>query len=107
VGTFAKTGPLEIRGAAAVAKQSTQGFGSFGVLGFNSPSLLGLSDSAPYFHDGSAQTLEDVAGRHLLASGKTISQQLTATEVQTLLSFLRSIDDETAPIASDTDKFLQ
>jgi DNA-binding beta-propeller fold protein YncE len=107
VGTFTKTAPLEIRGAAAVAKQSTQGFGAFGALGFNSPSLLGLSNSAPYFHDGSAQTLEEVAARHLLASGKTISQQLTATEVQTLLSFLRSIDDETATVASDTDKFLQ
>src|SRR5688500_19108681 len=65
VGTFfgaaTAEGKLEIRGAAAVGAvgspsgvQSTQGFGAFGGLGFNSPSLLGLSMSAPYLHDGSA-----------------------------------------------------
>ena len=58
--------PLEIRGAAAVAGQTTQGFAAFGAAGFNSPSLLGLSLSAPYFHDGSAQTLEEVMSRHQL-----------------------------------------
>ena len=84
VGTFVKAsldptvtaGRLELRGAAAVGAkkgigagpglQSTQGFGAFGAAGFNSPSLLGLSMSAPYLHDGSALTLEDVAKRHSL-----------------------------------------
>ena len=42
VGTFNAANPLEIRGAAAVAGQSTQGFAAFGAAGFNSPSLLGL-----------------------------------------------------------------
>jgi cytochrome c peroxidase len=107
VGTFSAANPIEIRGAAAVAGQTTQGFAPFGGLGFNSPSLLGLSISAPYFHDGSAQTLEDVAARHLLTGGKTISQQLSAQEVSDLLSFIRGIDDDTATVASDTDKFLQ
>ena len=32
--------------------------------GFNSPSLLGVAYSGPYFHDGSSHTLEDVAARH-------------------------------------------
>ena len=89
------------------AGQSAQGFAAFGGLGFNSPSLLGLSISAPYFHDGSAQTLEDVAARHLLAGGKPINQQLSAQEVSDVLSFIRGIDDDTATVASDTDKFLQ
>ncbi len=66
VGTFNPANPLELRGAAAVAGQSTQGFAAFGAAGFNSPSLLGLSLSAPYFHDGSAQSLEDVMKRHHL-----------------------------------------
>src|SRR5688572_1797030 len=71
VGTFVgpkvlPAGQLEIRGAAAVAGQSTQGFGAFGGAGFNSPSLLGLSTSAPYLHDGSAQTLEEVMAKHKL-----------------------------------------
>ena len=107
VGTFSATGPLEIRGAAAVAGQSTQGFAAFGGLGFNSPSLLGLSISAPYFHDGSAQTLEQVAARHKLPGDLTIAQKLSAQDVAALLDFVRSIDDETQTVASETDTFLQ
>ena len=108
VGTFLKAGPLEIRGAAAVAGQSTQGFGAFGGAGFNSPSLLGLSMSAPYFHDGSAQTLEQVMAKHtLVKGGPTISTVLTAQQVKDVLDFVRSIDDNTAPSASEMDKFLE
>jgi len=107
VGTFNAAGPLEIRGAAAVAGQSTQGFASFGAAGFNSPSLLGLSLSAPYFHDGSAQTLEDVMKRHLLSSGKTIEQTLSQQELADLLSFVAAIDDQTPPVESDADRFLK
>jgi YVTN family beta-propeller protein len=107
VGTFNAAGPLEIRGAAAVAGQSTQGFASFGAAGFNSPSLLGLSLSAPYFHDGSAETLEDVMTRHLLGNGKTISQALSPQELSDLLSFVKAIDDSTGPVESDTDRFFK
>jgi DNA-binding beta-propeller fold protein YncE len=103
VGTFDPANPLEIRGAAAVAGQSTQGFAAFGGLGFNSPSLLGLSISAPYFHDGSAQTLEDVMARHQLPGGKT----LTAEEVAAVTAFVRSIDEGTTRVESDTDEFLE
>jgi cytochrome c553 len=107
VGTFNAANPIELRGAAAVAGQSTQGFLAFGALGFNSPSLLGLSISAPYFHDGSAITLQDVAARHQLTGGKTIAQQLTAAELESVLKFIASIDEKTATMASDTDKFLE
>jgi hypothetical protein len=55
VGTFNVASAIEIRGAAAVAGQTTQGFAPFGAGGFNSPSLLGVALSAPYFHDGSAK----------------------------------------------------
>jgi YVTN family beta-propeller protein len=107
VGTFNPASTIELRGAAAVAGQTTQGFAAFGGAGFNTPSLLGLSLSAPYLHDGSALTLEDVAARHQLAAGQTIAQKLTADELASVLKFLRSIDDDTTPIASDTDKFLE
>ena len=60
VGTFNAASPIEIRGAAAVAGQTTQGFAPFGAGGFNSPSLLGVAYSGPYFHDGSAA---DAGGR--------------------------------------------
>jgi hypothetical protein len=107
VGTFNATSPIEIRGAAAVAGQSTQGFAPFGAVGFNSPSLLGLSLSAPYFHDGSAQTLLDVMKRHTLANGDTIEHTLSPQELADLLSFVGSIDDQTTKVESDTDRFLQ
>jgi YVTN family beta-propeller protein len=113
VGTFVgpkvlPAGQLEIRGAAAVAGQSTQGFGAFGGAGFNSPSLLGLSMSAPYFHDGSAQTLEEVMAKHkLVKDGPAISTVLNAQELKDVLDFIRSIDDNTQPSISDMDEFLE
>jgi cytochrome c peroxidase len=90
--------------------QSTQGFGAFGAAGFNSPSLLGLSLSAPYLHDGSAQTLEQVAARHKITTGgntATIQQTLSAQELSDVLGFLRSIDDGTQKFDSATDAFLE
>jgi cytochrome c peroxidase len=122
VGTFLRTDPLEIRGAAAVGApgspsglQSTQGFGAFGAAGFNSPSLLGLSMSAPYLHDGSAVTLEDVMAKHTIAladgNGGTVNTRIRDAvkqqELANLLNFLRTIADDTPPIKSATDTFLE
>jgi len=122
VGTFTLAGPLEIRGAAAVGTkdttpgvQSTQGFAAFGVAGFNSPSLLGLSLSAPYLHDGSAQSLEEVAARHKITTPDghggtttaTIGATLTQQQLTDLLNFVRTIDDDTQKFDSDTDLFIQ
>jgi cytochrome c peroxidase len=107
VGTFNAQGPLEIRGAAAVAGQSTQGFAAFGALGFNTPSLLGVAYSGPYLHDGSAVTLEQVAAKHVLRDGKFIAQVLTAEQVRDLLAFVRAIDNQTPTVESETDRFLK
>ena len=107
VGTFNFVPQIEIRGAAAVDGQTTQGFGPFGGLGFNSPSLLGVAYSAPYFHDGSAHTLEEVFTRHRLgAAPAVIASSLSAGEIADLLSFVRSIDDATPTFESDTDRFI-
>ena len=108
VGTFNPASPIEIRGAAAVAGQTTQGFAPFGAGGFNSPSLLGVAYSGPYFHDGSSHTLEDVAARHRLgAAPATIASSLSAQDLADLLSFVRSIDDATATMPNATDVFIQ
>jgi YVTN family beta-propeller protein len=127
VGTFVapsldpnvKAGRLELRGAAAVGTknttpgpglQSTQGFIAFGKAGFNSPSLLGLSMSAPYLHDGSAQTLEEVAAKHrLTALGAPFATVLGPQQTKDVLDFIRSIDDNTTPSATKslTDAFLE
>jgi len=106
VGTFNPASPIEIRGAAAVAGQSTQGAIPFGAGGFNSPSLLGVTYSGPYFHDGSSHTLEDVAARHRLGDAPaTIASTLNAQELADLLAFVRSIDDATPTMPNATDAF--
>lgn len=107
VGTFDPDNPLEIRGAGAIAAQSTQGFPALTANGaFNAPSLLGVGLSAPYFHDGSAQTLEDVFAVHRLAE-QTIQETLSAQDQADLLILLNAIDDEVEPFESQADEFLQ
>ncbi|HYJ42583.1 MAG TPA: hypothetical protein VEW08_17460 [Steroidobacteraceae bacterium] len=107
VGSFNVASPIELRGAAAVDGQTTQGFPSLGAGGFNSPSLLGVTYSGPYFHDGSSHTLEDVAARHRLGDAPaTIASTLPAQDLADLLAFVRSIDDDTPTMPNSTDLFI-
>ncbi len=99
IGTFDVNNPFELRGAGA-----KQGEVALGALGFNVPSLLGVAFTAPYLHDGSAATLDDVFTVHQL-SASTITQTLSATQRTNLKAFLNSIDSRTEPIASDGDVF--
>jgi len=96
VGTFNPANKLEIRATGAAP---------LGALGFNVPSLLGIGQSAPYFHDGSAQTLAAVFAAHDLGGGK-IATALTTTQRDDLQAFLNSIDGRTVPFPSATDAFL-
>jgi cytochrome c peroxidase len=81
---------------------------------FKAPTLRNIALTAPYMHDGSIATLEDVID-HYAAGGRTLHGgpnagngsknpnkssfvqgfQLTAEERQDLLAFLRSLTDET------------
>jgi YVTN family beta-propeller protein len=54
---------------------------------FNPPSLRGVSQGGPYFHDGRARTLEDV----FVVFGHELKQPLARDDVQALVAFLRSI----------------
>jgi YVTN family beta-propeller protein len=56
---------------------------------FDTPSLTGLSDSAPYLHDGSAATLHDVLEKTRGRMGDISS--LTADEEDALVEYLRSL----------------
>jgi YVTN family beta-propeller protein len=58
-----------------------------GNKSFNPPSLRGVGQGGPYFHDNRASTLEDVftAQRHQL------KKELTKEELGDLVSFLRSL----------------
>ena len=55
---------------------------------FDAPSLRGLWLSAPYFHDGSAATLEDV---FRTGTDHNFAGQLTADELNNLTTFLRAL----------------
>ncbi|GAB7388350.1 hypothetical protein BSNK01_21870 [Bacillaceae bacterium] len=55
---------------------------------FDTPTLRGVWATAPYFHDGSAQTLEEAIMRHEYA-GKP---SLTETEVRMIADYLRSLE---------------
>ena len=99
VGTFDAANPVELRG------QGAQGTLALGQLGFNVPSLLGLRYFAPYLHDGSAPTLDDVFARHDLGTGK-IAEAFTPQELSDLKVFLDAIDASTPTVPSQTDEFL-
>lgn len=95
VGTFNAASAIEIRNNAT---------GAVGAAGFNSPSLLGVGYTAPYFHDGSAPTLDDVFARHQI-NGQLVTALLNATQLADLKAFVESIDGSTAPLRSDADTF--
>ncbi len=98
IGTFIADNPLEIRGAGAA------GTTALGNFGFNVPSLLGAGYHAPYFHNGAAQTLEDVFSQHALDNG-TIESTLSQSDRENLVVFLKGIDGSTDQLRSTGDDF--
>ncbi len=96
-----QTGAVARGGEAAALKTRTvtpahRNFGEW-----RTPSLRGLSASAPYMHDGRLKTLEDVVRHYdrldvdrLHADGEALLRPLRLTEAQRLdlLNFLRSLD---------------
>jgi DNA-binding beta-propeller fold protein YncE len=78
--------------------QPGSGLASGGTLtGFDTPTMRGLWNSAPYFHDGSAKTLMEVLTRDTLGQhGNTLA--LTPKERRNLVAYLKQVDDlEPAP----------
>ncbi len=87
VGTCVTSGPWP-----DVAHNDIQGDGRDGCA-FDTPALRGLSDSAPYLHDGSAAKLGDVLPAMLKVSaapGQPPST-LTAGDQRALVEYLRSL----------------
>ncbi|MEZ5585312.1 MAG: hypothetical protein R3F37_23495 [Candidatus Competibacteraceae bacterium] len=98
IGTFDPNDERELRGAGAAGQTA------LGAVGFNAPSLLSVDYHAPYFHNGAAQTLEEVLVLHGLGNG-TIADALSAEQQVDLLAFLRSIDGRTPLFRSAADDF--
>ena len=57
----------------------------------NTPSLLGLRNSAPYLHNGSAKTLEDVLKLSEKSENHGNVNDLSASELEDLIFFLENI----------------
>jgi YVTN family beta-propeller protein len=58
---------------------------------YDTPSLRGLYDSAPYFHDGSAATLHDALTFPSAGSEHDVSALLTEAGIQDLIAFLLAL----------------
>ncbi len=58
---------------------------------FDTPTLRGLWNSAPYFHDGSALTLRDALTRPTPGSEHDVSAVLSADQIQDLMAFLLTL----------------
>lgn len=76
---------------------------ALGGQGFNIPSLLSVASTAPYFHSGRAQTLDEVLNGSADGQGASTLRNIhnvsnvSATVRTELIDFLRSIDDTTTP----------
>lgn len=63
------------------------------LTGLDTPTLRGLWATAPYLHDGSAPTLEEVLTTRNLADRHGVTQDLSSSERADLITFLLSLDD--------------
>lgn len=69
--------------------------------GIDTPTLRGIWETAPYFHDGSAATLMDVLERTGLTGGHEKTTELSGAERADLVAYLLQIDGIEPP-ARDT-----
>jgi YVTN family beta-propeller protein len=91
VGTFDPTAFNEVRGVGTTIVSAN------GALGFNIPSLLSVFASPPYFHNGSAPTLDDVLDNvtHRAAGTAGVDTLSSAADRAKVVKFLKSIDART------------
>lgn len=91
VGTFDPTAFNEVRGVGTTIVPAN------GALGFNVPSLLSVFAGAPYFHSGSAPTLDDALANVTHRSSGTggVDTLTSAADRARVVKFLKSIDAKT------------
>ncbi len=66
------------------------------LTGFDTPTLRGVWDAAPYLHDGSAATLMDVITTANPSNRHGSTSSLTPTQRQQLVAYLQQIDENGA-----------
>jgi cytochrome c peroxidase len=91
VATFDPTAFNEVRGVGTTIVTAN------GALGFNTPSLLSVFAGAPYFHSGSAPSLDAVLENvtHRSAGTGGHDPLTSPTDRAKLVKFLESIDAKT------------
>lgn len=63
-----------------------------GLIGIDTPTLRGIWETEPYFHDGSAATLMDVLDREGLAGSHGEASELATEQKRDLVAYLLQID---------------
>jgi DNA-binding beta-propeller fold protein YncE len=67
------------------------------LLGIDTPTLLGIWETAPYLHDGSAPTLRDVLTTANPNDGHAFISALMPAQIDQLVAYLEQLDNELAP----------
>ncbi|MDF2439039.1 MAG: hypothetical protein JWN98_23, partial [Abditibacteriota bacterium] len=88
---FTDSAPGKLHDVGTISGTSGQRMGTT-LRGFDTPSLLGAWESAPYLHDGSAATIRDVltTKNHSHKHGKT--SQLSPAQIAQLEAYVMQID---------------
>src|SRR5262249_12969168 len=94
VGTFNANAFNEVPGVGPPVHTIVQ---PNGALWFNMPSILSVFAAAPYFHSGSAPTLEDVLANvtHRASGTGGVDTLASAADRAKVVKFLKSIDAKT------------
>jgi hypothetical protein len=71
--------------------------GGMPLLGLDTPSLLGVWQTPPYLHDGSAATLRDVLTTANPNDQHGYTSSLSSEQVDQLVAFLQQIDGDVRP----------
>jgi DNA-binding beta-propeller fold protein YncE len=83
-------------------RRGLRGFDADPIPAFKVPSLFYVGRTAPYFHDGSASTLDELIDHNLDRMGMT--SQLSAEERNDLVAYLRRIEPPARPRALPGDR---
>ncbi len=81
-----------LRDVGTIKASSGQRLGA-ALTGFDTPTLKGLWDKAPYLHDGSATNLIDVITTQNPSNQHGVTSGLTTTQRNQLVAYLQQIDD--------------
>jgi DNA-binding beta-propeller fold protein YncE len=87
----AETGCRSCHDGTTYSDQTQHAFAGSTLANADTPSLIGLAASAPYFHDGSAATLEALLRDRGAVHGMAETAKLTDQQINDLIAFLDTL----------------